>query len=253
MNRTVSLSNRWMVLIVAMASILAACGGSSGTGGGGSTADTTGGANDTTSDDVAGADASDDASGDTASSGDTSTADSDAAGPVCKSPAEGVCVGTTLTYCEEGVGDQSYDCDDGEGASCVKISDDFGYDCALPTEATCIYINDDGDLDWLFCAGAGAACVVSTKNLEAGCVTGQPACTEDEIGDCKGDHVLLDCYGSQPFSIDCKDFGGTCAAGNEHATCTGIAKGGVCDDVFLFCAGGATCDIAEDADFGVCP
>ncbi len=253
MDGSVWMAARWTVVGLALASLVAACGGSGGGGGGGAVDAVSDATSDATGD-VSADSASDGAGGDTTAGTDSGGSDgTDAAGPVCKAPEQGVCVGTTLTYCEVGVGDQSYDCDDGEGASCAKISDDYGYDCVLPKDATCTYFNDDDELDWAFCAGAGAGCVYTAGKPDAACQTGQPACTEDEIGDCKGSHVLLDCYGSQPFSIDCKDFGATCSAGNMHATCEGIAKGGVCDDVFLFCAGDAECVIDEDADFGVCP
>lgn len=255
MNRIEMAPTRWLLVLITCAFTGVACGSSSGSGSSNSNADASDAVvGDATAQDVVIDDTgSADSSGDSDSVAVATDTGNDAAGPVCKSPEKGVCVGTTLTYCEVGVGDQSYDCDDGEGASCAKISDDYGFDCVLPKDVTCTFINDDGDVDWAFCAGAGAGCVFSTKNLEGGCQVGLDTCKDEEIGECKGTSILVDCFGSQPLSYDCKDFGGTCTAGNEHATCTGIAKGGVCDDVFLICAGGNDCTIADDADYGVCP
>ena len=257
---TLATIRRFGIPVVFLAGLsLAGCGSSSGSGGGGGATDTGGGSDAAGSDAVGGdTSATDTSAADTATT-DTAAADTggDTGGdaePVCTYPDEGVCDGTKVSWCSDD-GPQTYDCaDDSDefAVTCGKVSDSWGYDCLVPTGEDCTFLDADDELSWSFCAGgAGAACAYG-KDIEPGCITGAPTCSDTDIGTCKDGFAILDCSGEQAWVLDCKAMGATCKVGDDGPSCTDVPKDGACDDESAFCATGLTCTIPTDELQGTC-
>lgn len=155
---------------------------------------------------------------------------------------EGECNGNTLLYCDTTATPNelvTFDCVSkiDPGAICQTISPEYGVDCALAPGTECVYADENDDLFFLFCQGAGAACVETATTSV--CSTGIAACTEDEIGACRGDQAVVDCVEGQGWYLDCASLGGSCDTGS----CVGIPEGGACGDG-IECATGLVCDDA---------
>lgn len=152
----------------------------------------------------------------------------------------GECVGSVVRYCDDTVTPNAiveYDCvaDLDPAAICQTINPEYGVDCAMPTGGECIFADGDGVLFQSFCQGIGNACVETATTSV--CITGSPACTDDEVGGCRGDQAVIECFEAQPWLVDCVSFGATCAAG----VCVGVPEGGSCGDG-IECAAPFVCD-----------
>jgi hypothetical protein len=147
-------------------------------------------------------------------------------------PPEGQCTANVLVYCNEMNQAEMIDCSLVPGATCTEVSADWGFDCA--TNAGAICADDDGGP--VLCLGTGTGCVLGAD--QGTCEQNIPACNDlTDIGTCRGQRLMVDCYADQPLLLDCPAFGGTCGTG----ACVDIPEDGDCDDMELKCATGLTC------------
>lgn len=257
-----------LAFIIALGSLTAAGCGSSAAGSGTATDTAAGGAADTAgaadagladagaggadagSADAAGTDA---AGSDAGGAADAGTAADAGGAATCTYPEEGKCEGDKVLMCEEGK-DATYDCaaqfKDVGAATCAVIAPDWGADCAMKAGEECLYESDDGDVEWSFCGGEAPGCVIHSKGVT--CQEKVGTCADSDAGTCKDGKLVLDCAGTQPYLIDCKELGGACTKSGEAFACTGLPEGAECDKTQALCAAGLACVGATDEVDGTC-
>lgn len=164
---------------------------------------------------------------------------------------EGFCSGAVLTYCDTDTSTVVViDCAEGDPTTtCIEIDPTYGVDCAAAVGAECLFEDQNGDFFSLFCQGTNAGCAEGL--LSANCVENVGPCTDDSVGTCVGDRLVVECVINQPYMFACDAFGGTCSGG----TCVGATEGNPCSREIL-CAEGLDCvndECTARADAGVLP
>jgi MYXO-CTERM domain-containing protein len=151
---------------------------------------------------------------------------------------EGMCSGTTLTYCDTDTSSVVVvDCTmelESPTATCIDVSATWGSDCALAVGDDCLAEDENGDLVPLFCQGTGPGCVEGPTT--ASCLENVGPCDETHIGTCVAGRLILDCVESQPYALACEAFGATCSGDR----CVGGDEGFPCFEG-LECEMGLVC------------
>lgn len=153
----------------------------------------------------------------------------------------GVCNGSIASYCDTTVTPNvliTIDCEQqlGRGAQCLDDPQQPRVGCQAVANGPCLELDASGNLTSTRCTGDAPACVQGPT--DSACTPGVGTCGVDEIGTCFAGRqaLILGCLDTQPWLLDCTQFGATCGPG----VCVDAPEGAVCNTNVL-CAAGLQC------------